>query len=166
MASHKLISKLCGFSMLLLPSGLGQDRLPPKAHSLHVESLMSAAEFRSCGLTKLSKEEIAHLDAGLESFSARMAGVGENKANDRRGSEVAKDIRTPDVIEGEIEGEFHGWDGETVFKLTNGQIWQQAEYDYDYEYDYQPNVLIYKTEGGYKMKVEGVEETIYVKRIK
>src|SRR6202044_232769 len=32
------------------------------------------------------------------------------------------------AIESSISGEFHGWDGETIFKLDNGQIWQQAEY--------------------------------------
>jgi hypothetical protein len=47
----------------------------------------------------------------------------------------------------------------TIFKLTNGQIWQQAEYSYEYEYDYRPSVLIYKTGNGYKMKVADMEET-------
>ena len=52
------------------------------------------------------------------------------------------------------------------FKLTNGQIWQQVEYDYEYEYAFQPEVTIYKTAGGYKMKVEGMDDTIYVRRLK
>ena len=72
----------------------------------------------------------------------------------------------PDVIESEIAGDFNGWDGETIFKLDNGQIWQQSEYDYEYEYAYRPKVTIYKTGGGYKMKVEGMEDTIYVRRLK
>lgn len=38
------------------------------------------------------------------------------------------------AIETEIEGDFNGWDGETIFKLANDQIWQQAEYDYEYEH--------------------------------
>ena len=70
------------------------------------------------------------------------------------------------AIESSISGEFHGWDGETVFKLDNDQIWQQAEYDYEYEYEYHPDVTIYETSGGCKMKVEDMEETIFVKRIK
>ena len=71
-----------------------------------------------------------------------------------------------DVIECKIDGEFNGWDGETIFKLTNGQIWQQASYAYTYHYAYRPSLLIYKSEGGYKMKVEEVSDEIYVKRIK
>ena len=74
--------------------------------------------------------------------------------------------KTAGVIESEIAGDFNGWNGETIFKLTNGQIWQQAEYDYEFEYAFQPEVTIYKAGGGYKMKVEGMDDTIYVRRIK
>jgi hypothetical protein len=70
------------------------------------------------------------------------------------------------AIEASISGEFHGWDGETIFKLDNGQIWQQAEYDYEYDYQYNPDVTIYSTSAGCKMKVEDEDETILVKRIK
>jgi hypothetical protein len=70
------------------------------------------------------------------------------------------------AIESAITGEVHGWDGETIFKLDNGQIWQQAEYDYTYFYEYHPDVTIYQTRGGCRMKVEDEEETIIVKRIK
>jgi hypothetical protein len=45
------------------------------------------------------------------------------------------------AIETSISGGFNGWDGETIFKLSNGQIWQQAEYDYTYSYEYMPEVL-------------------------
>jgi hypothetical protein len=70
------------------------------------------------------------------------------------------------VIESQIDGDFEGWEGETIFKLTNGQIWQQASYDYAYNYAYMPEVIIYKTSGGYKMKVEDIEDVIDVVRIK
>lgn len=70
------------------------------------------------------------------------------------------------VIESQIDGDFEGWDGDTIFKLTNGQIWQQSLYSYTYHYAYRPNVIIYPTSGGYKMKVDGVSSEIYVKRLK
>ena len=70
------------------------------------------------------------------------------------------------TIESAITGEVHGWSGDTIFKLDNGQIWQQAEYDYTYFYEYHPDVTIYQTSGGCKMKVEDEDETIIVKRIK
>ena len=62
--------------------------------------------------------------------------------------------------------EFSGWEGETIFKLANGQIWQQTQYAYTYRYAYSPKVLIFKTRGGYKMQVEGMDKTIGVERIK
>jgi hypothetical protein len=49
---------------------------------------------------------------------------------------------------------------------ANGQIWQQAEYDYTYFYEYHPDVTIYDTSAGCRMKVEDEEETVVVKRIK
>lgn len=70
------------------------------------------------------------------------------------------------AIESQIDGTFEGWSGETIFKLTNGQIWQQAEYAYTYHYAYRPEVIIYPVRGGCRMKVEDLRETILVKRLK
>jgi hypothetical protein len=75
-------------------------------------------------------------------------------------------VNTSSAIESTIDGEFNGWTGETIFKLSNGQIWQQESYDYTYTYDFMPKVLIYKSGSRYKMKVDGVKETIDVKQIK
>jgi len=71
-----------------------------------------------------------------------------------------------DVIESRIDGEFSGWKGETIFKLENGQIWQQANYAYMYTYKYRPRVLIFRTHRGYEMQVEGVHNRIRVIRIR
>lgn len=81
-------------------------------------------------------------------------------------AQLIEAAKTPAVVESQIDGDFEGWEGETVFVLTNGQIWQQTSYDYIYEYAYMPEVLIYATSDGYKMRVEDVDETIYVTRIK
>jgi hypothetical protein len=70
------------------------------------------------------------------------------------------------AVESAITGEVHGWDGETIFKLDNGQIWQQAEYDYTYFYEYHPDVTIYATSGGCRLRVEDESDTVLVKRIK
>ncbi len=74
---------------------------------------------------------------------------------------------SPDTaIESQIEGKFGGWSGETIFKLVNGQIWQQSSYAYHYHYIFRPKVVIYKSEVGHKMKVHGVDDAIQVKRLK
>jgi len=69
-----------------------------------------------------------------------------------------------DVIESQINGDFKGWEGETSYELTNGQIWQQCTYNYEYTYSYMPEALIYNAGGGYKMQVEGT--TADVRRVK
>ena len=71
-----------------------------------------------------------------------------------------------DVMETLIDGAFVGWNGETIFKMMNGTIWQQAEYSYIYHYAYMPEVQIYEKGDGYYMKVEDVDEEIRVNQIK
>lgn len=70
------------------------------------------------------------------------------------------------VIETQISGEFKGWEGETIFKMMNGQIWQQSFYAYIYHYAYSPTVLIYEFKSAWIMRVEDVDETIEVIQLK
>lgn len=70
------------------------------------------------------------------------------------------------IIESSMDGDFNGWEGETIFKLSNGQIWQQSSYAYTYHYAYSPKVLIIKSGNLYKMQVEGVSSSINVTRLK
>lgn len=70
------------------------------------------------------------------------------------------------VIESRIDGDFNGWEGETVVKLVNGQIWQQSSYRYEYHYAFMPDVMVYPSAGGYKMKVDGVSEAVDVRRLR
>lgn len=69
------------------------------------------------------------------------------------------------MIHSRIDGEFSGWEGDTVVKLENGQVWQQSEYWYHYHYAYMPRVTI-SNEGGYKMSVEGISKKVRVERLK
>lgn len=73
---------------------------------------------------------------------------------------------TSSAIESRVSGEFEGWEGETIVKLTNGQIWQQSNHHYEYRYAYMPEVIIYRTGDVYKMKVEGTREAVQVVRLK
>jgi hypothetical protein len=73
---------------------------------------------------------------------------------------------TGEVIESRIDGEFEGWSGDTIFRLVNGQIWQQSGYAYLYHYGFMLPVLIYPAAGGYRMQVEGVSDQINVTRLR
>ena len=65
-------------------------------------------------------------------------------------------------IHSRIVGDFEGWEGETVFPLENGQLWQQVGWDFQDGYAYQPRVAI---RGGV-MAVEGVRKTVRVVRLR
>lgn len=72
-----------------------------------------------------------------------------------------------DFVRSQINGEFTGWSGDTLFELSNGQTWQQARYEYRYRYAYRPAVLIYRTRsGGYKLRTDAGNETIEVRRVR
>jgi|SoiMethySBSTD1v2_1073268.scaffolds.fasta_scaffold723574_1 hypothetical protein len=122
-----------------------------------IDELMSADQFRRAGLTKLSQEELQQLNAWLVTFADAVL---------QAATPPPEQGATPAVIESRIDGEFTGWEGETIFKLLNGQIWQQSSYAYKYKYAYSPKVLIYKSGATYRMKVDGVDTEISVRRLK
>jgi hypothetical protein len=121
-------------------------------------------------VTQLEKS-IDSLKQTIVSLKIDMANV--KKENKNFFSQIKKininnrsDNSEKDVFESKIDGEFEGWDGETIVKLMNGQIWQQIEYYYTYSYSFMPNVLVYKTGRNYKMKVDGIDKIIEVIRLK
>lgn len=71
--------------------------------------------------------------------------------------------RANNVTESRIDGEFKGWEGATIYRLVNGQVWQQSSYKYQYQYAYMPQVTVYEAGGGYKMLVAGT--TANVRRV-
>lgn len=79
-------------------------------------------------------------------------------------NEIVPIRQISNVIEAQIDGEFKGWDGESEYRLTNGQVWKQSTYNYDYTYSYMPEALIYDGGSGYRMRVEGTAAD--VRRIK
>lgn len=71
-----------------------------------------------------------------------------------------------DVIESTLDGDFKGWDGNTSFKLVNGDTWQQDENSgMVYANLYRPAVTILRvSDGTYKIMIKGVKEISVVKR--
>ena len=60
-----------------------------------------------------------------------------------------------------VEGEWTGWDGDTIVRLANGSVWRQAEYHYRYQYKYRPEVIV----DGNRMLVAGMTKAVRVRRI-
>jgi hypothetical protein len=67
-------------------------------------------------------------------------------------------------ITSRIAGAFTGYHSGAVFKLANGQVWQQKRYKYKYKYKYRPSVRIYRDGGSYSMEVESMTEPVEVVR--
>lgn len=63
--------------------------------------------------------------------------------------------RLNNVIESKIDGAFRGWDGKSIYKLRNGQTWEQSVYKYKYKYAYSPTAFIYDGSSGKTMQVAG-----------
>ncbi len=66
--------------------------------------------------------------------------------------------RADGAYTGKIDGNFKGWEGETIYKLMDGHIIQQALYHYHYHYAYSPNVIIYQGSQGLMIHVEGDDD--------
>ena len=141
-----------------------------------LDKLLTPDQYRAAGLTKLSKSELDSLSRYVTDYSQSVARVVLEAAISsprNRSGDVPGPSTSPasagivgEALESRIDGEFKGWDGETIFRFQNGQIWQQAAYAYTYHYAYAPRVLVYRSSGVYKMKVDGVEAALTVKRIK
>ncbi|ODU45030.1 hypothetical protein [uncultured Aquimonas sp.] len=90
-----------------------------------LEERMSQREFERAGLQKLSAEELAFLnrwlvDKGLTAMPA------ETVRNDRIGLPAERNAAN-DEVRSRLLGSFRGWTGNTVFRLENGQVWQQTD---------------------------------------
>lgn len=123
------------------------------------EATGKAVDWRKYSLAQLMEMELRA--SGVDVEALKRAAAAKALAESSSGPSTAGS-----VIETKVDGDFEGWEGETIVKLMNGQIWQQTEYHYTYHYAYMPDVLIYKSGGSWKMKVEGVDKAVRVERLK
>ena len=141
--------------------------------SFSVAKLMSHDDFTKAGLAKLDAEEIKTLNEWLQNYTQSIVktNVIIVTVTNSAPAVIKRVVVMPQqfeesVVETAIDGDFEGWDGETIWKMDNGQIWQQASYAYHYHYAYHPKVMIYHADGGWKMKAEDDDESVAVKKIK
>lgn len=101
----------------------------------------------------------ASVGEGPAAVATTEGGFGLERVEDDQRSEV-KEIRSRYV------GEFTGWDGKTVFRLENGQVWQQIQSGRMSWKATNPMITIKRGfMGSYVLRVEGVNKTVRVKRI-
>ena len=135
------------------------------SQDITLNNLIPPAEQKQMGIQKLTSVEKERLRVCL--INTYLKYLEEGKQDQSASNpKVTPQSSTTSTIESNIDGEFKGWDGNTIVKLVNGQIWQQSEYHYNYHYAYSPKVLIYRSGGGYKMKVDGTDALVGVTQIK
>ena len=144
-----------------------------------VEEQMTGKEFTAAGLDKLTPDELAALNAWIRSHSlatlaapasaaaAAAAPATEAAGGDQRGFRAEKEEEDRSTITSRIVGNFSGWDGQTVFKLENGMIWEQADNDKFYirEVDNAIAVIEPGIFGTWRLHIEGYNSKCRVKRI-
>ena len=70
-----------------------------------------------------------------------------------------------DATESRLNGAFNGYAARARFRLLNGQVWEQQSFRYMYRYAFMPRVTIFYRGDAYWMKIEGIPETIPVRRV-
>lgn len=97
----------------------------PSAQSFSsLEERMSQQDFENAGLQKLSAAELAHLNRWLAARGLT-APAATQDSEDRIGLPPIRSGN--EVVRSRLLGSFRGWSGNTVFRLENGQVWQQTD---------------------------------------
>lgn len=150
---------------LLLPAALALfiAAMPVMAQQFSsLEERMSAADFKTAGLDKLSPQELQFLDGWLRTHE-------QVKAVTASGQPVFyPDNKPRDRFTTHLVGHFDGWAGQTVFTLDNGEVWKQAESGaYSCPSIDNPQVTIKPMIlGSWLMYVQGCNQSVRVDRTK
>lgn len=70
------------------------------------------------------------------------------------------------VYEGRLVSDFKGFFQNAKFQFQNGSVWEQSEYKYNYHYAYNPYAVIVYGINGYELSVDGMSETVRVRRVR
>lgn len=137
---------LLGAPFAFVPGVLAQS-----GDAAGLEKQMSAEEFKAAGLDKLSKQELAALDAWVERQKASVAtraaaplaataaldaaeierireqGREEGRREVKTESRGFFDFGSDEPIKSTLAGEFRGFAKGNRYTLANGQVWEQVE---------------------------------------
>lgn len=110
-------------------------------------------------------DEDVKLAAGINNPTITINKVGKKNQMLIQGIDnPVKCHRESDVVDTQFKGNFSGWTGSTSFSFMNGETWVQDEPGIKNYNIFQPKVLISRTSDGYRMKIEGVNELLLVKK--
>lgn len=130
---------------------------------------LTEAERRETGIDGLTVAQRARLDDLVERFTNGEVDRGVTEAIEEKLDQesIVNPRKGQKVIETRLIGEFKGWNGRTIFRLENGQVWQQRNPE-AFETSRpvaNPTVMLKKSMiGGYWLHVEGFQG-VRVKRL-
>jgi hypothetical protein len=136
-----------------------------------IKNLLSQEKFDQMGLSKLSDRELSVLYEWIKSGEFEEP-VAEKPSIDTvqvaldQSAPKAVDLERNQIIKATIKGEFSGWSGKTIFKLSNGQVWRQrikGKWRYRAE---SPSVEIKKNFMGYYVMRVDDKKSVGVSQIK
>ena len=153
-------SKIALLFMAVLIPGLAMAEEAAKTFP-GIEKLMTPAEFKAAGLDKLSSTEREALNGFLIRYTAEDAPLLMTTDE-----EVLQAVQEQEIVS-VIQQPFKGWSGDTIFRLENGQVWQQRR-NGNYAYrGTRPEVIISKNfMGFFRMELVENGKAVQVKRLK
>lgn len=152
-----------------------------------LESAMTAEERAQAGLSKLTKEELDFLNRWLAVRPVNIGGenvlppAGNIDSEEAIEVEVqrrvadklaikaasAKKAMRSQTYSATIIGDFSGWQGKTIFRLDNGEIWRQkGASKYRYQGSDRTVSLKQNWAGGWEMEVKATGKRVLVKKIR
>ena len=167
----KLLASILLMTGALLPTLAAQADDP---QGFDVLRTMSVADFRATGLDHLTDAQIKALDAWFTDYQRTHSPCAGTGAAPVMAASAAPPVpaqttaSASDVIVAHLIGNFTGWGNATVFKLDNGQVWEQVD-DSMLSVGAIKNPKITIKRGlisTYYLSVEGVSDSIAVRRVK
>ena len=143
-----LILGACACLSCLQPARAAREKM-----SDDIQQIMTPEEFKAAGLSKLSPDELAKLNAWLQGYRQTTEQAAEKKA-------TARAERTKlDVLVSRVDGSFTGLTGRTLIRLEDGTVWKQANAEdrYRSKNTDRPAAAVIHGVFGYKMQIEGTQ---------
>jgi hypothetical protein len=135
---------------------------------------LTPGERAAAGVDALTPAQRQTLDRLVDRFSAegarKAAELAKDEIKQQKTAKVGLASRDDEeIVRTRIVGTFHGWEGNTLFRFENGQVWQQTGSGDRYTSavlenpaaELRPSKL-----GGWKLFVASVDRWVRVKRVR
>jgi outer membrane biosynthesis protein TonB len=142
------------------PAKRSKEKSGEARASRDVQDSMTAQEFKSAGLDKLSESELQNLNAWLQGYRQK----AETKAAEVAVTEAkqkSKSMFSGEAILSRVNDDnFAGVTGRSIITLEDGTVWKQANPDdrFKAQVTNHPPVRVSHGSFGYKMHIVGVPE--------